>query len=379
MDLLGANLRSLQALVEFQNALPMLSNAVSDEIQEMILSANLIVQDAEQTLSKCRDDLWEAENRLQNTEKSDYEEYTHLEEARTAVARADVHLSEVQAAYISFQSIASTLNDRLTGHFANAQSFLEERIQAAKLYQALSISDTVGISTDNGPAQARRFTPTPPTGALRSDDDVVASPLRGASKSALPILSNGMEWVAIDEIEWDGVDGVPDDLEFRKVSKENMKEMLETFENELLPVLSENKDISDDELQTIDKKNASEGSSNSLRLCHDSMIGSSNTSDVIVLQTKPLSTAGKDHPAAGTPAFESGREACTKGMDCNSNPYRHLVGREGAANIWDQGWQWQSNERQLGFTSGRHRVLVAQELGWQFIPARVLGDRQDEK
>ena len=48
MDLLGANLRSLQALVEFQNALPTLSNAVANEIQEMIVSANRIVQDAEQ-------------------------------------------------------------------------------------------------------------------------------------------------------------------------------------------------------------------------------------------------------------------------------------------------------------------------------------------
>lgn len=375
----GANLRSLQALVEFQNALPTLSNAVANEIQEMILSAHRIVQDAEQTLSECRDDLWEAEDRLQNAEKSDYEDYTHLEEARAATARADAHLSEVQAAYISFQSIASTLSDRLTGHFTNAQSFLDERIQAAKLYQTLSVSDTVGVSADNGPPQASRSTLAAPTGALRGDDDVVASPLSGASKSALPILPNGMEWVAIDEIEWDGVDGVPDNLEFRKVSKESMREMLETFENELLPVLSENKDVSDDELQTIDKKNASEGSSNSLRLCHDSMIGSSNSSDVIVLHTKPLSTAGKDHPAASRPAFESGREARTKGMDRNSNPYRHLVGREGAANIWDQGWQWQSNERQLGFTSGRHRVLVAQELGWQFIPARVLGDGRDEK
>ena len=159
----------------------MLSNAVADEIQEMILSANRIVQDAEQTLSECRDDLWEAENRLQNTEKSDYEEY-NLEETRTAVARADAHLSEVQAAYISFHSIASTLNDRLTGHFANAQNFLDERIQAAKLYQTLSVSDTVGISADNGPAQSRRSTLTPPAGDLRSDDDVVASPLRGGVK-----------------------------------------------------------------------------------------------------------------------------------------------------------------------------------------------------
>ena len=148
------------------------------------------------------------------------EEYTHLEEARTATAQADAHLSEVQAAYISFQSIASTLNDRLTGHFANAQSFLDERIQAAKLYQTLSVSDTVRISADNGPAQARRPTLAAPTESLRGDDDVVASPLLGASKSALPVLPNGMEWVAIDEIEWDGV---PDNLEFRKVSKESIE------------------------------------------------------------------------------------------------------------------------------------------------------------
>ena len=418
MDLSGANLQSLQALVEFRDALPTLSEVAINEVQEMVLSAQRSVQAVEQTLSECRANLWRAEYILQNTEEPSYKEYRAVEDARKATVRAEIYFSEVQSAYISFHSIANTLSSGLIGHFANAQSFLDERIEAAKLYQSLSISDFVGASVSNSPTQANRSIPTAParplggntgvaglprhksstsalpdngsakasrpniarpTSTSGAEDNVVTSPLRGASISALPVLPNGMEWVEIDKINWDGVDGVPENLEFRKVSKENMKEMLETFENKLLPVLGENKDVSADELLAVDKQNAAEDSSSSLRLCHDSMIGSSKISDVIVLHSKPLSNASKNHPAASTPAFEFGRKARLEGLDQNNNPYRNLAGREGAANIWDQGWQSESNDRELAFTSGRHRALIAQELGWKFIPARVLGEAQHDE
>ena len=372
--MLGANLRSLQTLVEFRNSLPTFSDATINEVQEMILSARRSVQDAEQTLSECRAYLWEAEDVLQNTEKPEDKEYSDVEEARTKVAQAEIYFSEVQAAYTSFQSIASALSSRLTVHFANAQNFLDERIEAAKFYQSLSVSDLVGTSAANSPAQVDRPTTAAPIRVSGDSNDVVTSPLRRPSVSVLPVLPNGMEWVEIDKVNWNGVDGVPENLEFRKVPKENMKEMLETFENKLLPVISENRDVSTDELLKIDKQNAAEESSSSLRLCHDSMIGSSTISDVIVLHSKPLPISRNDHPAANTPAFESGRKARLEGKDQNSNPYRDLTGREGAANIWDQGWESESNDRELAFTSGRHRALIAKELGWKFIPARVLGE-----
>ena len=375
MNLQGANLQSLQALVEFRNSLPILSKASVNEVQEMILSTQRSVQEAQLTLSECRTNLWEAENILQNTEEPGYAEYSAVEEARTEVAQAEAYFSEVQAAYTSFQSIARALSNRLTVHFANAQNFLDERIEAAKFYQSLSVSDFAGTSAINNPTQARHSNTAVPTQPLRNNSDVLASPLRGASVSALPVLPNGMEWVEIDKINRDGIDGVPDNLEFRKVPKENMKEMLETFESQLLPILDENKDVSTNELLTLDKQNAAEDSSRSLRLCHESMIGSSKVSDVIVLHSKPASTVHTNHPAANTPAFESGRKACIEGRDRDSNPYRNLVGREGAANIWDQGWQLESDNTELGFTSGRHRTLVAQELGWKFIPARVLMEK----
>ena len=371
----GVNLRSVQALVEFRNSLPTLSKTAENEVQEMILSAQRIVQDAEQTLSECRTDLWRAEDTLRNTEEPGYAEYSVVEDAKIEVAQAEAYFSEIQATYNSFQSVASALSNRLIVHFANAQNFLDERIEAAKIYQSLSVSDFAGTSANNSSTQASRSTNATPTRSLQNNDDVPTSPLRGASVSALPTLPNGMEWVEIDKINADGVDGVPDNLEFRKVPKENMKEMLETFENQLLPILKENKDVSTNELSTLDKQNATEDSSSSLRLCHESMIGASNVSDVIVLHSKPLSTATEDHPAASTPAFESGRKARIEGHVRDSNPYRNLAGREGAANIWDQGWQSESDNTELGFTSGRHRALVAQELGWKFIPARVLGEK----
>ena len=371
----GANLQSVQALVEFRDSLPMLSEAAINEVQEMILSTQRSVEDAEQTLSECRDDLWEAEDTLRNAEEPGYVEYSVVEDARTEVAQAEACFSDVQSAYNSFQSLVSALSNRLTVHFANAQNFLDERIEAAKIYQSLSVSDFAGTPANNRSTQTSR---SPIPGPIRSSETssgVEASPLRGASVSALPVLPNGMEWVVIDKINTDSIDGVPDNLEFRKVSKENMKEMLETFENQLLPILDENKDVSTNELLALDKQNATEDNSSSLRLCHESMIGSSKVSDVIVLHSKPSSTAHIDHPAANTPAFESGRKAHLEGKDQNNNPYRDLVGREGAANIWDQGWQSESDNKELGFTSGRHRALVAKELGWKFIPARILGEK----
>ncbi len=371
----GANLQSLQALVEFRNSLPMLSYTAINEVQEMILSAQRNVQDAEQALSECRTDLWNAEDMLRSTEEPGYEEYSAVEEAKTKVAQAESHFSEIQTAYTSFQSVASALSSRLTVHFANAQNFLDERIEAAKFYQSLSASDSANILTENNPRQMNRSTITAPVGSSEDNDSVVVSPLRGSSVSALPVLPNGMEWVEIDKINWNGVDGVPENLEFRKVPKENMKEMLETFENKLLPILSEKRDVSTDELLKIDKQNVAEESSSSLCLCHDSMIGSSTISDVIVLHSKSTPTSSKGHPAANTPAFESGRKAWLEGKDQNSNPYRDLTGREGATNIWDQGWESKSKDKELAFTSGRHRALVAQELGWKLIPARVLGEK----
>ena len=425
----GANLQSLQALIEFRDALPTLCETAINEVQEMVESARRAVQDAEETLSDCQADLWDAEDAQQNAEEPDYGEYSDVEYARSAVAQAEDHLSQVQAAFMSLQSKASVQRSRLTGHFANAQSVLDQRIQAAKHYIALSAPNAVSFSVNKSSAPGRGSTVTTATtrpdhiaastpafesgrkarledkdrnsnpyrqqgrdraaeiwdqgwesGKSGGDGNAVVSPLRDASPATLPALPNGMQWVEIDKISRDGVDGIPDNLAFRKVSKENMREMLETFEKQLLPVLTENKDVSADELVMIDKQNAcAEGSSDSLRLSHDSMIGSSSTSDVIVLHSKPPSPdQGADHPAASTPAFESGRKAGMEGKDRNSNPYRQL-GREGAANIWDQGWEWQSSERQLAFTSGRHRALVARELGWKFIPARVLGDGQDDK
>ena len=371
----GANLQSVQALVEFRNSLPMLSKASVNEIQEMILSTQRSVQDAEQTLSECRADLWEAESTLQNTEEPGYAEYSVVEDARTEAAQAEAYFSEVQSAYSSFQSLVSALSNRLTRHFANAQNFLDERIQAAKLYQSLSVSDFAGTPVNNSAPETSRPPIFVPTRSSEMSSGVEASPLRGASVSALPVLPDGMEWVEIDKINREGVDGVPDNLEFRKVSKENMKEMLETFENQLLPILDENKDVSTNELLALDKQDAAKESSRNLCLCHESMIGSSKVSDVIVLHSKPSSTIHTDHPAANTPAFESGRKAHLEGKDQNSNPYRDLAGREGAANIWDQGWQSESDNTELAFTSGRHRALVAQELGWKFIPARVLGKK----
>ncbi len=388
----GVNLQSLQELLAFRDALPNLSDAAISEVQELVQSAQGNVDDAAQTLTECREQLWHEEDRLHNTEEPNRSDYSAVESIRKQVAQAEADLSEIQEAYASFQTLSNIIGNRLAVNFENAMCFLDERIEAIIQYQSISLSDHTQSPQDTSSAQAfdtiteaGKHTQTDGNNVEVSSLQAAAaselprlpngevSPLQTAAAAELPKLPNGMKWIEIDKIQWDGVDGVPDNLEFKRVSKDDMKEMLETFERKLLPILSENEDISFDDLITIDRENASAGTSSSLMLCHDSLIGSSQASDVIVLHSRPAANSGTDHPAADKPAFESGRRARLEGIDQNRNPYRGQLGREGAANIWDQGWKYQSSERELAFTSGRHRTLVARELGWKYIPARVIG------
>ena len=364
----SANLQSVQALLAFRDALPNLSDAAINEVQQLVQSAQSTIEEAAQALTECREQLWQEEDKLRNTEEPNRSDYSAVENLRKEVAQAETNLSEIQGAYTSFQRLSNIVGNRLAVNFENATRFLDERIEAIKQYQSISLSDHTQNSADNSLVQAVRTPAAAQSRGATADNIVGTSPLRAASaadhpaantpafesgkrarlegmvqdsnpyrglagregaaniwdqgwqsQSELPELPNGMEWVEIDKIKWNDV---PDDLEFKKVPKENMKEMLETFEYRLLPILTENKDVSVNDLMAVDKENTTEGSSSSLMLCHDSMIGSSQASDVVVLHSKPAANTG---------------------------------------------------ERELGFTSGRHRTLVAKELGWKYIPARVIG------
>lgn len=128
------------------------------------------------------------------------------------------------------------------------------------------------------------------------------------------------------DINWDEV---PEDLEFKDVPRDSVRTMMETFSNKLLPIVSRQGPLDREKLQAIDDERALADrfpdpfDSTRLSVAYDCMIGRDGASDVIVLDVDPRS---------GNPKF--------------------------------------------GVTSGRHRLLIAKELGWTHVPARVLGRRR---
>ena len=413
----GADLQSLRAVMEFRECLQWLSAGAVEEIEEMVGSAGQVVTVGERYLEQRRDALWWAEEELRSRDASGQETGANgravLEDARNEAARAEADVAEARAAYASFRRAVDVLARELIREISNARESLDERIEAAERYRALAPSDSGGMSGTGFAPGNRSYTgtevrrggtevsgersprlegrgaeiaPREGGGAQGSGGVEVSrgagvpagaagSSLRGSSVRGLPDLPNGLRWVPMGSIGWDGVDGipgVPGELEFRKASKEAIREMLETFEAEVVPMLYRNGAVSVEELSRRDQQDGRGGTSRSLLLCYDSMIGSGRQSDVIVFQ----STSGgarDEHPAARIRSFQEGREARAAGWGAQANPYRE-VGREGAAGVWDQGWQWEDGGGRLAFTSGRHRALVARELGWKFIPARVLGE-----
>lgn len=131
--------------------------------------------------------------------------------------------------------------------------------------------------------------------------------------AGLPSLPHGMAWVSLSELDWSEV---ADDLEFKKAPRDEMDAMLRRFADDLLPMLRDPRGVSRDDLDKLDRIAGLAGSPRGLAFAWDCMIAGN---DPIVLNAP--------HPLTG-PAY--------------------------------------------GWTSGRHRALLARQLGWTHLPARVI-------
>jgi flagellar biosynthesis chaperone FliJ len=138
------------------------------------------------------------------------------------------------------------------------------------------------------------------------------------SADELPPLPRKMQWVPIEDID---ETLLPIGLEFKKAPHAEMKAMMLVFQGSVLPALANNPSlIPDDFSGGVGEESTS--MSTTPRFAYECMLGSFGSSDVIVLD---------------------GKQGCEIGK--------------------------------MGITSGRHRILIAKELGWSHIPARVLGAR----
>lgn len=144
-----------------------------------------------------------------------------------------------------------------------------------------------------------------------------ATPATGGGASSksqsTPPLPGGMKWIALADLDWSSV---PPNLQFKKAAADEIETMMARFDREIVPLMSDPGGVSRDQLVQIDLMRGTTDPSQSLAFAWDCMIGGG---DVIALDAP--------HPLTGP---------------------------------------------QYGWTSGRHRALVARNLGWTHIPAKVI-------
>jgi hypothetical protein len=144
-----------------------------------------------------------------------------------------------------------------------------------------------------------------------------SSPASGSTSSGtllgnLP-LPGGFEWVQVDLLDWDDI---PPGLAFHKASQPAIEAMMHVFQDKLLPLMASNPNIGRDNLHRLDQiggRLTPDGMGTSLSFAWDCMFG-----------TDPIAVS------RGAPG------------------------------------------QRLGWTSGRHRAVVAQSLGWTHLPARIV-------
>jgi hypothetical protein len=162
---------------------------------------------------------------------------------------------------------------------------------------------------------AKSATPAPQTNSARKTLSKRSFP----SADEPPPLPRKMLWLPIEDID-EAL--LPDDLEFKKAPHAEMKAMMVVFQESVIPALTDNPSLTPDDFSaSVGEERAS--LSTTPRFAYECMLGSFGSRDVIVLDGKKGEGIGK-----------------------------------------------------MGVTSGRHRILIAKELGWSHIPARVLGARK---
>jgi len=149
-------------------------------------------------------------------------------------------------------------------------------------------------------------------GGAGGGDRAPVSP-SSASASIEPVLPRGFQWIQLDEVDASELDGVQSEADFKKVSQRDMKSGLELLKSEVLPFLS--------------------------------------------------SYQGQDIKQA---LFEEDRRMGRQPPVNLLEVYSAFFGAQDYVYL-TRG----RNDDKFRVTNGRHRIRVAQELGWSAIPAQV--------
>jgi hypothetical protein len=310
----GADIASPEILAELCAAL----KRFSEQGQETLAAAR---RDIEQTLETLQDRCDERRRELvrckQEYNSADPEEddlgylANRVEEAQDQLREANRWLRRSQEAYENFRRDALRFDELVTNQSERAILFLRQRQKELEDYLALRMDGDAPAASSSGLLQGI-------VGGLeQATRDAVGSTLAAASNVLSRLtdapLPPGFRWIRLDQLSEQATRELPDEGDYRKVSQEAVRHGLELLRLEILPAIAQNPTVDSFYFEQVDQR------------------------------------AGRD-PAEGA-----------------RSAYDAFFGSESiAVDPTLDGEQW-------NITNGRHRIKIAQELGWPAVPARIIG------
>jgi hypothetical protein len=289
---------SVVAVRQHVEALPGLRAAFADDVTQVrdavdrkLRETRRLVDEAEAELRRLREEYQREDSSVTRQDVRDAED--HLDRCRD-------YAEDVTEAAAQAKLRLRALEQDFPRHYDKAQKTCLSALGRYQIYDAIP---------------HERAMPT--AGSAASGGIVGSGSGRGRAgingAQGLPVLPPGMMWVAIDDLDWGSV---PDDLQFKKGSMDDIAAMLARFAEEIMPMMRDPRGISRSQLEQLDRLAGRTGSPQGLVFAWECMIGGN---EPIVV-----------------------------------NAPHHLTGPS------------------FGWTSGRHRALVARQLGWTHLPARVI-------
>ena len=314
---MGRNIHitSFEALGRLEAVLGIFSGDVIDKIQS--IGRNMESQLAE--IEGCCQELereigyWESEY-----EQADYEEddigylVYKRQEAEEKLRRAQNLQRQVEEASENFARCARRVNAIADERLNEARAFLRQNLKV--------LQELTAIQPEGNDFAVRSLSNATLLSNSSASNEQISENLSLSKNSVAELekipLPKGFKWIRLDEISQKEISELPNESQFKKVSYEEMKNGLEKFESEILPVLQNNPDKSNaDYFEDLDKKNG-----------NDEITGTKKIFNVFF-----------------------------------SRQFPEFIKVE----------RFSESSKYDSITNGRHRIKVARDLGWQVIPAEA--------
>lgn len=312
----GIRVTSVAAIEEFEGYLAAFLSEFSHECAHLRQAIGSRRLEVENRLEEARMEYRSALDYLHSLEEPGWEDYDAVERAEDRCRR----LAEFRERFESFVDDAlarlNEIESRQAADVSAGVNSLAQTLNLARRYLAITPDSGEPLSTFSGQSPNAASVPASPT-IIHGVDTGQSSALTSGEIGELPELPNGLKWVSVDDLDWQGVDH---SLEFKKASETDIAAMMKVFERDLLPLLRSNPRISVEGLVKMDQEDGRSSATAGRSFAYEFLIGTTSGSDVIAVEQSPHGAGGR--------------------------------------------YFWQS---------GRHRALVAKKLGWQYVPARIVG------